>query len=105
MQVGGPVALLLVLRAANGAEIGGQRVEPDVKNVRLFSGNRNAPADGGASDAEIFEAAFDEAEDFVLSGLGLNEIGIFFVEIEQRLLERREFEEIVGFRDGFGGAD
>ena len=51
MHIGGPHAALFVIRAADGAEIGGERVEPDVEDVRLFAGHGNAPADGGARDA------------------------------------------------------
>ena len=31
--------------------------------MRFFTGNRNAPTNRGASDAEIAEAAFDEGEE------------------------------------------
>ncbi len=56
---------------------------------------------GGARDAEIAQAAFDEGEYFIAAGFRLNEVGILFVEIEQDVLERGELEEIVRFRDGF----
>ena len=49
MQIGGPEAALFVVGAADGAEVGGERVEPDVENVRLFAGNGNAPANRGAA--------------------------------------------------------
>jgi len=75
MKIGGPESGFLILRAADGAEIRRERVEPDVKNVRLLTGNGNAPANRGARDAEIAEAAFDEAENFVAAGFGLDEIG------------------------------
>src|SRR5882762_3688755 len=87
VKVGGPVAAPFVSGAADGAEIGGERVEPDVKDVRLFTGDGNAPANGGAGDAETFQTAFDEADDFVATSFWLDETGILFVKIEQRLLE------------------
>ncbi len=68
VEIGGKESGLLVLRATDSTEIGGERIEPDVKNVRLFPGNGNAPANRGARDAEIAEAAFDEAENFVAAG-------------------------------------
>ncbi len=37
-------------------------------------------------------------------GVGLDEGGILFVEIEKRLLECRELEEIVFFGERFSGA-
>src|SRR5258705_1802853 len=104
MQIGGPHAALFVVGTPDGAEVGGEGVKPNVDNVRLLAGNGNTPADRSASDAEIFQAAFDESEDFVFATFGLNEIGILFVEIEQRLLKHGKFEEIVLFGERFGGA-
>src|SRR5579883_2289712 len=101
MQVRGPHTTLFPFGAADGAEIRGEGVEPDVEDVRLFAGNGNAPADGGAGDAEVFQAAFDEADDFVSASFRLNEFGILAIEIEQRFLESGKFEEIVFFGDGF----
>jgi len=61
--------------------------------VWLFAGNRNAPAEGGAGDAEIFQAAFDEADNFVFAAFGLDEIGILFVQIEERFLKSGELKK------------
>jgi len=41
---------------------------------------------------QIFQAAFDETDDFVFCGFGLNEIWILFVEIQERFLERGQLE-------------
>jgi hypothetical protein len=71
--------------------------------VWLFTGNRNAPTNRGARNAQVLQTAFDEADDFVLARFRLNEGGIFLVKIEQRLLERGKFEEVVLFRNGFRG--
>src|SRR5712692_5687734 len=101
MNIGGPESCFFMLRAADSAEIRGQRVEPDVKNVRLFTGNRNAPANRSARDAQIAEAAFDEAENFVAAGLGPDEVGMLGVPVEKRLLECGELEIEIGFGDGF----
>src|SRR5207253_6132203 len=103
VHVSGPVTLLFVIGAAHGAEIRGERVEPNVKNVRLFTGNRNAPTNRSASDAQIAQAALDKAQYFVAPRFRLDEFRMLGVPIEKRLLKRREFEEIVGFGDGFGG--
>src|SRR6266849_2692057 len=56
MEIGGPESGFLILRAAYGAEIRRQRVEPDIKNVGLFAGYGNAPANRCSRDAEIAEA-------------------------------------------------
>ncbi len=47
------------------ASIRVQRVEPDVKDVRCFIRNRNAPLDRGAADRNILETLLDERNDFV----------------------------------------
>ncbi len=103
MEIGWPESGFLILRAADSAEIGGKCVEPDVKNVRLFTRNGNAPANRSARDAEIAEAAFDKAEDFVATSFWLDEIGMLGVPIEKRLLKRRELEIKIRFGDGFRG--
>src|SRR5713226_10075827 len=95
VDIGWPVAGFLVLRAADGAEISGERVEPNVKNVGFFARNGNAPANRSARNAEIAKAAFDEAENFVAAGFGLDEIRVLGVPIEKRLLKRGKFEKIV----------
>ncbi len=103
MKIGGPVTCLFILRAADGAKIRGQRVEPNVKDVRLFAGYGNAPTNRSARDAQIAEAPFNKAENFVAAGFGLDEIGMLGVPIEERLLECGELEIEIGFRDGFRG--
>src|SRR5258707_2495515 len=100
MEIGGPESGFLILRAADSAEIRGQRIEPDVKNVRLFAGNGNAPANRSTSDAQIAQAAFDEAENFIAARFRLDEFRMLGVPIEQRFLKSRKLEEIVCLSDG-----
>src|SRR6266478_9505138 len=95
MQIRWPEAATLILRAAHRAQIRGQRVEPDVKNVLLFAGNRNAPANRRARNAQIAKAALDEAQNFVAARFRLNKGRIFPVQIQQRLLKRGKLEEII----------
>src|SRR5207244_11825004 len=90
---------LFVFWSADGAEVRGKRVEPDVKNVRFLARNRDAPANRGARNAQIFQTAFDEADNFVLARFRLNESRILFVKIEQRFLKRRQLEVIILFVD------
>src|SRR6266478_6217078 len=101
MNIGGPESSFFILRAAHGAEVRSERVEPDVKDVRLFTGYGNAPANRGSRDAEIAEAAFDKAQNFIAAGFRLDEIGMLGVPIEKRLLKGRELEIEIGFGDGF----
>src|ERR1700758_3575651 len=103
MEFGGPESGLFMLGATDGAKVRGERVKPNVKNVWLFAGHGNAPANRRTRDAEIAEAAFDEAENFVAASFGLNEIGMLGVPIEERLLERGKLEIEIGFGDGFRG--
>jgi len=53
----------LILRAADGAEIG-VSASTIHRNMRLLAGT-GMPRNRSARDAEIAEAAFDEAENFV----------------------------------------
>src|SRR5216683_1562802 len=103
MDISRPESCLLILRATDSAEIGGERVEPDVKNVGLLAGNGNAPANRSSRDAQVAEAAFDKTENFVATGFGLDEIGMLGVPIEKRLLECGELEVEIGFGNGFRG--
>src|SRR2546429_524953 len=103
MKISRPEYCLFILRAADSAEIGGQRIEPDVKDVRLFARDRNTPTNCGACDAEIPEAAFDKAENLVAARFGLNEIPVLGIPIEKRFLKGREFEKVICFGDRFCG--
>src|SRR6266849_6448822 len=103
MEIGGPVSRFLVIRAADCTEIRGQGIEPDVEDVRLFSRHGNAPANCGARDAEIAEAAFYETEYFIAAGFRLDKTRVLGVPIEKRFLKGRKFEEIVWLGDSFRG--
>src|SRR5437879_3498012 len=101
VHVGGPITLLLVIGTAHGAEISSQRVEPDIKNVRLFARNGNAPANRSPRDAEIAQAAFDKAKNLVAARFRLDEFWMLGVPIEQRFLKRGKLEKIIRFGDRF----
>src|SRR5882757_7780612 len=104
MQIARPEAALFVFWTADGAEVRRERIEPDVKHVRLLARNRNAPANRGTRDAQILQTAFDETDNFVLARFRLNESRIPFVKIEQRFLKRGQLEIVIFFGDGFRGA-
>src|SRR5262249_53560547 len=101
MQVRRPHAALFEFRAVDGAEIRGERVEPYVENVGLFSRDGDAPANRGAGDAEVLQPAFHETDDLVAARLRLDESRVFAIEIEERLFECGEFEEVVFFGESF----
>ena len=97
--LGGPEALqalgglLGVVAVAGGGDVVEQGVEPHVGHVLGVEGQRDAPVEGGAGDGEVLQAAFHEAHDLVAANLGLDEVGVGGVEVEQRLLELGELEE------------
>ena len=97
VQVGGPEVL-----AFDRAHVSGQRVEPDVEDVVAFDRHRDAPLDGRAADRKIVQPLLDERDHFVAARLGLDEIRLLFVELQQLVLKRRELEEVVLFGDGLG---
>src|SRR5690349_18752875 len=55
--------------------------------------HRYAPVEAGARNAEILQAAFDEADDLVAAALRLDEVRVRRVMVEQRLLVFRQPEE------------
>ena len=69
----------------------------------LFARHGNAPANCGARDAEIAEAAFDETEYFIAAGFRLDKTRVLGVPIEKRFLKGRKFKEIVWLGDSFRG--
>src|SRR4051795_7972938 len=56
-------------------------------------GHRDAPVETGAGNAEILQPAFDKAQNFVTAGIGLNEVRVLGIVIEQRLLIFGKAEE------------
>ena len=74
-----------------------QRIEPHVHDVLRIVGNRNAPLERRAADAEVLKTGFDEAPYLVQAEGGLQKIRVGFVEIEQRLLVLRKAEVIALF--------
>ena len=70
VDVGRPEAgiVALVVGKADAGHVGRQRVDPDVHDVARRARHRHAPVEAGARDAQILEAAFDEADHFVAAG-------------------------------------
>ncbi len=78
---------------AEGGDVVGQGVEPDVDHLLFVAWDRDAPGETGAADGEIFEAAADEGDDFAARGFGLHEAGVGIVKLQQLALEGGELEE------------
>ncbi|OQB51161.1 MAG: hypothetical protein BWX98_02568 [Candidatus Aminicenantes bacterium ADurb.Bin147] len=83
-----------------------QGVIPDINRVGRVPRNGNAPLDRRPGDAQVLEAAADEARDLVHPALRPDEPGMVPVMIEQPLLEGGEAEEIrlLGNNLGFPAA-
>ena len=80
-----------------GRDVVQQGFKPDVGNVLGIERNLDAPVDIGARNRKVIETAVDEGNNFVANTGGLDEIGLSRIEIQQLLLERAHFEEIVFF--------
>ena len=97
VQVGRPelvvVAVLLVAIAQRG-DIVAQRIDPDVHGVLGVEGDGDAPLDGGAGDAGVLQALLDEGDHLVLPALGLDELGVLLVELEQTVGVLAGLEEV-----------
>src|SRR5438552_10177830 len=101
----GPELLAQVLARAcvrERAQVVDQRVDPDVDHLLGVPRNRHAPGLARAAEAEISEAARDEAAGLVVAEVWEHEVGPLVVEAKQLLLECREPEEPVALLDPFG---
>src|SRR6516165_10294368 len=92
MEVGRPEAL-----AVHGAHVGGERVEPHIKDVRRLTGHGDSPFEIGPGNGEIGEAALYKRHHFVPACIGLDEQGFALVEFEKPVLEFGKLEEEVLF--------
>ncbi len=94
-----------VVGIAEAGDVVGQRIEPHVHHVpgvrAVAARHRNAPVEAGARDAEVLEAALDEAEDFIAAAVGLDELGVCGIMVEQPLLVVRQSEKPAGFLGPF----
>ena len=71
-----------------------QRIEPHIDHMRLIAWDRNAPGDAGAADGEVLETPFYESLHLVEAEVRLDEIGVLFVPLQQRLLVLAEAEVV-----------
>ena len=74
-----------------------QRVKPDIDNVFVVKRHRDAPVEGGAGDAQIFQPLFDEVDHLVAACHRLNEVGMSFDIFQQTVLIFGKLKEIAFF--------
>src|ERR1035438_6751799 len=97
-QVGGPKPL-----AFDGGYVIGERVEPDIEDVRRFPFDWNTPLDVCAGNRKIRKPLAHERQDFVAARFGLDEIGLRLIKLEQSIGKGGELKEEVLLSDGLGG--
>src|SRR5580658_5955150 len=110
LQACWPVAreALLVLRrvaaVAQGRNIVGQRIHPNVYNVLFVARHWDSPVEAGPADGQIFQPAAHKGEHFPAACFRPDEPGILFVELEQFPLKSGKFEKVVLFAHRLGDA-
>ena len=104
VQIGRPVFLEFLavgIGKADGGDVIGQRIDPDIHDVLGIAGHLDAPVEGGARQRQILQAAAHEARDFVHALLRQHEIRHALVEVEQPVGEGGEAEKIALLLDPF----
>ena len=84
-----------VAAEADGGEVVGEGVEPDVGHVLRVPRQRDAPVDAGATDREVAQTGADQAEGLVATELRHDRSGVGAVPLEQAVLEPGQPEEVV----------
>ena len=93
------VLVVLLVAVAQSGDIVAQSIDPDVHGVLGVERHGDAPLDGGAGDTGVLQALLDEGDHLVLAALGLDELGVLLVELEQTVGVLAGLEE-VGFLVG-----
>ena len=83
----------LVVRIAAAGQIIGERIHPHIHHMAVATRHLDAPVEAGARDAKVRQAALDKAQHLVAAAFGLDEIRIFSIEAQQRLLIAGKAEE------------
>ena len=102
VQVGRPELIVIVVGVVAVAQCGdivAQGVHPHIHGVLGVEGHGNAPLDRGAGHAGVLQALLDEGDHLVLAALGLDELGVLLIELEQTVSILAGLEE-VGFLVG-----
>ena len=93
------VLVVLLVAVAQSGDIVAQSIDPDVHGVLGVERYRDTPLDGGAGDTGVLQTLLDEGDHLVLAALGLDELGVLLVELEQTVGVLAGLEE-VGFLVG-----
>ena len=102
VQVGRPELVVVVIglvAVAQRGDIVAQGVHPHIHGVLGVKGDRDAPLDRGTGHTGVLQALLDEGDHLVLAALGLDELGVLLVELQQAVSILAGLEEI-GFLVG-----
>ena len=91
---------IVIVKALEGGYIVDQSIEPDVDDVLVVEGNRDAPIKGGAGNTQVFQTGFNKIDHFIAAGLGSNEIGVILNEFQPAvgiLAHTEEIALLLGF--------
>src|SRR5206468_10397353 len=94
--------VLALARIRERTEVVDEGVYPDISDLLLVPGDRHAPRLAGAADAEVLEAALDEAARLVVAELRQDEVGPLVIQGEQPVLVGGQPEEVVLLLDVLG---
>ncbi len=94
--------VLALPRIGESAQVVDERVDPDVRDLVRRPRKRHPPGLAGAADAEVLQAALDEASRLVGAELRQHEVGPLVIELEQPVLVGGEAEEVVLLFDPLG---
>ena len=102
----GPAAfkLCVVLTPPRCGDVVEQSVKPNVNDVAVVPRDLYTPVKRRTRNGEVVESTLHERDDFVSHGIGLNEIRLRLVKVEQSLLEIAHPEEVVRFLEDFDGS-
>src|ERR1700722_16455687 len=96
MHIGRPVVpvRIALVRKADAGDVVGQGIDPNIHDVLGGARYLDAPIERGSRNRQIPQAAFDEADDFVLARVGTDEIRLALVQRQELVLVGGQFEEI-----------
>ena len=102
MQVCRPEFIVVVVSfvaVAKGGDIVAQGVHPHIHGVLGVKGHGDAPLDRGTGNAGVLQALLDKGDHLVLAALGLDELGVLLIKLQQAVGVLAGLEE-VGFLVG-----
>ena len=73
-------------RVRERGQVVDERVDPDVDDLLLVPGHRDAPVDAGPADGDVVEALLDERQRLVVARPRLHEVGVGAEELGQPVL-------------------